>query len=216
MKHSSFGFVHIQGKSMSDIKHIFLVGFYFGQRKRIGRKYITFLTFFTLLQSNSARLNVIRISCLPSLLRYWPVPAWHLGDGNLMERFLPVPGVYISNFRTFITFPKLFYLDFPFKLNVPINSRNLVPAFLLLQTIYLMSNNFTISTRGLKWLNSKWSASKPCSAASSCWKDKAQILNSLLPALFLESHHPFIPKSQCHFHALCSSIFSVTKEMFWC
>lgn len=32
----------MQGKSMSDVKYIFLVGFYFGQRKRIGRKYITF------------------------------------------------------------------------------------------------------------------------------------------------------------------------------
>lgn len=35
----------MQGKSMSDVKHIFLVGFYFGQGKRIGRKYITFLMF---------------------------------------------------------------------------------------------------------------------------------------------------------------------------
>jgi len=60
----------MQGKSMADVKHIFLAGLYFGQRKRIGRKYITFSVFSKLLQSNSARLDEIRKSCLLSLL-------WH-------------------------------------------------------------------------------------------------------------------------------------------
>lgn len=51
MKHSSSGFLHMQGRSMTDVKHIFLVGFYFGQRKRIGRKCIPLLVFFKSLQA---------------------------------------------------------------------------------------------------------------------------------------------------------------------
>lgn len=74
MKPSSSRFLHMQGKNMSDVKHIFLVGFYFGQRRRIGRTWIALLVFLKSLQSNSARPGEIRKRCLSCLGR-------HLWDG---------------------------------------------------------------------------------------------------------------------------------------